>query len=112
MPTALGEKAIEKSSYTIVVTFVDEADAPVVPNAGLTWTLTDAAGTVINSRSNVALVEASTVKITLTGDDLAIGDNGNKRILTIQGTYDSDLGTDLALRDQAEFYIDDLLIVG
>lgn len=111
MPTTLEARAVEKSSYTITAAFTDELDAAVIPNAGLTWTLTDGAGNVINNRSNVDLTEAASVDITLSGNDLALGNNGNKRIVTVQGTYNSAAGSNLPIKDQVIFYIDGLVAV-
>lgn len=100
----------EEGSAIFTVAFTDEDDAAVTPNSGLTWTLTNASGTVINSRSAVALTPASSVTIKLSGDDLAIGANGIERHLLIQGTYASG-GDTLNIRDSAIFFLDNLVAV-
>ena len=102
-----GEYAVEKSTYVVTLAFLDEDNDPVTPATG-TWTLTDANGTVINSREDVAISGLdSSIDIVLSGDDLAIsaGFSGNSelRIFTFEGTYNSDLGVGLPLRDQLEF---------
>lgn len=112
MPTLITtQKANEKGTFKITAAFADETDASMTPNTGLNWTLTDDAGNVINSRSAVTITPASSVDIILSGNDLAIGNNGTKRILTIQGTYDSSAGSNLPLKDEIVFYIHDLLAV-
>lgn len=110
MPTVLTTKANERGSYLITVTFKDHNNVSVTPNAGLTWTLTDANGTVVNSRSAVAVSSAATVKILLTGLDLAVGDGllGTERHLLLEGTYNSDEGNNLPLKEQINFTINNL----
>ena len=110
MPTYLTTRAIEESTYIITATFTDEDDNPVTPNDGMTWTLTDEDGNVINNRSNVAVTESSSIDIVLSGDDLAYqseGDSG-RRILTLQGTYNSNAGLNLKVKDEAIFNIHNL----
>jgi hypothetical protein len=105
--------AIERSTYAIEASFFDEAGAAVAPNNGLTWTLTDGRGNVINGRSAVSISAAVTVTVVLHGADLALGawgplDTGH-RFLTFQGTYNSSLGTNLELREQVQFVIGNLV---
>lgn len=112
MPIVLTEKAKERSTYAISVTFKDDTGATVTPNAGtVTWTLTDSLGTVVNSRDNVAIASASTVVIVLSGLDLAIGGalHQRERRLLIQAEYDSDLGADLPLTEEIVFSIEDFV---
>lgn len=111
MPSHLSTPAVERSTYAVGVTFTDDNGALVTPNSGLTWTLTDDSGSVINSRSAVAITPATSVTIVLHGDDLAIGTNGRRRILYINGTYDSSLGSGLELKDEVRFEISDLVNV-
>ena len=110
MPTTITTNAIERSTYAITAAFTDETGAAVVPNSGLTWTLTDATGAVVNSREDVAIASAASVTVVLTNLDLAISTTyrDNRRLLTFEGTYNSSLGSNLAIRDQAEFQITDL----
>ena len=111
MPTKLTTDAIEEGTYVITAAFTDEDGDAVTPNAGLVWSLTDGQGNVINSRENVAITPATSVTIVLTGDDLAIGTNKTHRVLLVEGTYDSTLGSNLPLKDQATFDICDLVKV-
>ena len=106
--TALSN-AIEKSTYIVTCTFTDEAGDSLVPET-VAWTLTDGFGTVINDREAVSETPAATVNIVLSGDDLAIiSGMTNKRILTIQATYNSAYGTGLPLNARATFTIEDLV---
>lgn len=109
MTTILKLNAEEQSTYIVHAAFRDETGALVIPNAGLTWSLYDDKGNVINSRSAVAITSATHIDITLHGDDLAIGANGVKRKLTVIGTYDSTLGSNLELKSEATFEITPLV---
>lgn len=113
MPTTiLTPKAREKSTYGVTVRFYDDDGLATVPNAGLTWILTDARGNVVNSRSSVAITAASTINIVLSGADLAVSNPDDLlRVVTVQGTYNSTLGSNLPLKEEVGFYIDDLLAV-
>jgi hypothetical protein len=106
--------ALEESTYVITASFLDEDGSTVVPNVGtVTWTLTDLDGTVINSRSAVAIASASTITIVLQGDDLAlqnIEDSGVRKVL-VQAQYDSSIGSNLPLNDEVQFTIDHLVAV-
>lgn len=110
MPRTLEEKAVEEGTYPIIVEFHDGDGAPIIPNAGLSWTLTDADGNVINNRSEQPLPSQSSVTIPLKGADLALPNpKKTKRILLVEGTYNSDMGNDLPLLDEVTFYITDLV---
>lgn len=114
MPASLQTPAVKRSTYGIRAAFTNEAGVAAVPNVGtLTWTLTDLAGNVVNLRSAVAITSAAIITIVLHGADLALGGllQGSTRVVTIQGLYNSDLGTNLELKEQVEFEIADLLIV-
>ncbi len=115
MPTTITTKtAIEKSTFVVTASFVDAAGVAAVPKSGLNWTLTNSSGTVINSRSSVVIAPAASVDIVLSGLDLAMqtGERGKvRRVLTIQGTYDSDEGTGLQINDECVFLLQNLLVV-
>lgn len=114
MPLTLTEHAIEQSSYIITATFTDEGGNSVVP-ATIEWTLSTAAGVVVNSRENVAVaVPASETEILLSGDDLKIlsGEvNQAVRLFTVIATYDSALGLDLPLKGSIRFIVDNLRVI-
>jgi hypothetical protein len=114
--TVLSDHAKEEGAFTITASFTDEDDQAVTPNDGLVWHLTDKDGNVINSREDVALVEASSIDITLSGDDLAFqaaeaGLEKVLRILTLEGTYNSSKGSNLPLKDEVKFYVDALVYI-
>ena len=110
--TTLTTKAQEKSTYVVTAAFKDEDGDAVTPNSGLTWTLTDESGNIINLREDVDISSASSVNIVLTGDDLKWLAGVNKwRVVTIEGTYDSTLGTGLSFRDEVRFEIENLVAV-
>lgn len=111
MPVYLSPNAVEQSTYAITVAFTDEAGNPVTPNAGATWTLTDSNGNVINELEDVGFTEDDTITIVLSGADLTLVDNDKERVLTVQCTYDSDLGNDLSFKQEVRFFIDDLVNV-
>ena len=111
MPTTLTTHAVEKSTFVITVAFQDEQGNSVTPNE-LTWTLTDMNGNVINNRDQVSITPDSSVDIVLSGDDLALeGDAPELRVLTVEGTYSSDLGNDLPIKDSVRFIVDNLVAV-
>lgn len=109
MPTVIkidGEYAVEQSTIFITLAYLDENDNPVTPKTG-TWTWTDEDGTPINNREDETISGLSTENtIVLSGDDLALSDGftgiSEKRFFLFEGTYDSDLGSDLPLKDQLE----------
>lgn len=109
MPATLVSKAVEESTYVITASFTDEDGNAVEPEAGLTWSLYDKYGNVINEREDVTLTPATSVDIVLSGDDLALTSNDSGvRKLTVKGTYVSDLGT-LPLKDEVTFVVADLV---
>jgi len=103
----LDSRAIEGSTFAVTMSFTDEDGTAVNPDL-LTWTLVDINGNIINSREDVAVVSpTSTQVITLQGNDLAIPDPSTKeRILLVTGTYTSDLGSGLPLKESVKFFIE------
>jgi len=107
----LSEYAREEGTYGVELTFTDEDGDALTPNA-LEWRLSTTDGTVVNSRSGVAILPtASTVTVVLSGDDLEILSTQDNRLrrLTIVGTFDSSLGSNLPLHAECEFNICDLV---
>jgi hypothetical protein len=113
MPQRLTTHALEEGTYAVVCAFVDENDNAVAPQS-MSWTLSDLAGTIINSRDGIAVANpSSTQNVVLSGDDLAFlnaTDKGWRRLL-VEITFSSNLGSDLPLKDSAEFQIDNLIKV-
>lgn len=111
MPTTFATPAPERGTYVIDLTFKDETGALVVPTAA-TWSLTDTAGTIINSRSSVTISPlASTATLVLSGLDLAIGAGlvGTYRKLIVEFSYNSSLGSNLPMKEEFTFQISDFV---
>ena len=115
MPTIITTQAQEQSFMVFTVAFTDELDAATVPSA-ITWTLTDSSGTVVNSREDVAVgTPAASVDIVLSGDDLSIlsGETASivSRRLTVKAVVDTDAGSNLPVKAEAVFPLENLLNV-
>lgn len=107
MTIVLSTQPMEGGTAKFTVAFKDEDNAAVTPNWA-EWSLTDEHGIVINRLSGRPIVEAASVVIVLTGNDLEIlseYDTG-KRLLLVIGQYDSNIGSDLPFRKIAEFTIE------
>lgn len=104
----LDSRAVEKSTYAITLTFTDSTEQSVSPDT-LSWSLTDLDGNIINSREDVTVSSpSSTETIVLSGDDLAIPNRSKReRILSAEGTYTSDLGSGLPIKESVKFIIID-----
>ena len=108
MPVDLRESVPEEGTCVITTEFEDEDSNPVIPTA-ITWTLTDDEGNVVNSRENIAVgVPAASIDILLYADDVQIGVFGTVRRLLVQATYDSVLGSNLPLKGECYFTIENL----
>lgn len=111
MTTYLTEKAQEQGTFVINAAWYDADDDAVTPTTA-TWTLTKTDGTVINSRADVSISSIDTANdIVLSGNDLAVQSGESapyRRHLLIEAVYDADEGSNLPLRDQCVFLIDDL----
>jgi hypothetical protein len=111
MPTTITSvKAVERSTFVVTVSFLDEDDSPVIPNSA-TWSLVDIRGDIINGREDVVISPLdSTVDILLSGNDLVVtgGHDEDKRYLVVEAVYDSDLGSGLPLKDHLVFYVQNL----
>ena len=111
MPITLTVHAKEESTYLVTADFTNEQGKEVTPNEVL-WTLIDPISkAIINSRQNVSETPAASVDILLSGDDLAfLSGEANQAIreIKVEATYDSDLGTDLPLRNSARILVDEI----
>jgi hypothetical protein len=112
MPTTLVTKAVEKSTYIITCAFTDAAGAAVIPDS-INWTLTDAEGNIVNGRDDTSIaVPAAEVDIVLSGDDLACPHGRDRAlILLLEAIYDSTEGSNLPLREQVRFTVQNLKAV-
>lgn len=103
----LDEPARKLGAYGIRLKFYDETASPMVPDS-VAWTLTDKDGDVINDRDAVPIAEEdldSTMVITLSGQDLQEHASGEGRILFVQSTFTSDLGSGLPLPEWIHFTV-------
>ncbi|SPD73844.1 hypothetical protein PITCH_A2000013 [uncultured Desulfobacterium sp.] len=101
----------EQSTGVIPCSFRDRDGSPVVPN-WVRWTLTRN-GSVINEREQVDVTPGADIEIVLSGMDLQLLTTENKkkvvkRKITVEASYDSDLGDDLSLKGDYEFQIRNL----
>lgn len=113
MSVALDTRANERGTYVVDVSFLDEDENAVTPNEA-SWTLSDANGSVVNNRLEVAITPAETVSIVLSGLDLAVGGSleGTDRFLLVEFTYDSDIGSDVPATQEFKFQINDFAYRG
>lgn len=104
-------KALEGSTYVVIVSFFDEHKSTVTPTA-ITWSLYDDQDTpqVVNSREDVNISVAQFVEIVLSGADVtASPTTGSKRSLVIKATYNSStLGNGLPLNDVYTFDVHEI----
>jgi hypothetical protein len=103
-------KPIVESSCVVAVSFFDQDSPPsaVTPDS-VTYTLTDTAGTVINSVLDTAITPGTTVNIVLSGNDLTLDEGvGKKRRLLVEYVYDSTYGNNLPGKEEIEFEIADV----
>jgi len=99
----------ESSTLKVTASFTDESGAAVTPTA-VSWTLTDSVKNVVNARQAVALTAAASITFALTANDLAlVGYVGAERVLLLEWSYTSTLGTNLPGKAQLLFNIVDIL---
>jgi hypothetical protein len=109
----LTEVANEKSSYWVIVNFLDEDNGAMAPDV-CTWTLTDMEGNVINVREDVAIVTPELSEtLEFSGNDLAVdGNDIVNRLITLEGTYTSDVhGADKPFIIQIQFPVEPAIVV-
>ena len=98
------ERPLEKSTLVINAAFDDEEDTPVAPNE-ISWKLTDEFGSQITGALGT-ITPSTSVDIVLSGDDLIITNTEKlTRLLYVETTYDSNLGSNLPLKDYVRFDI-------
>lgn len=120
MPTFLDDpedRVQEKSTAVFTVTLKDEDGVAIQPAdiTSLKYSLSDTDGAIINNLNQQEILSPENPQeITLKGDDLQIlsGESGNVlRVLTILATYNSDLGSNIPLKDECRFWVDNLAAV-
>ena len=109
MSVSLSTTATDKSTLVVTASFTDENGDAVIPTAAA-WSLYNRERAIVNSRDEVTISGlAASVDIVLSGDDLDASANGRTRYLLVEATYNSDAGTGLPVRQEAEFEITDLV---
>ena len=94
------DSAIQGSTYVAVITFKDEAGDAMTP-VSAEWSLYDEKGEIVNSKSQVPIVVASTVNIVLSGDDIPYDPATSRAlVLSIAAVYDGDYGNNLPLNQE------------
>lgn len=110
MPVNTRKTVNELGSVVLQFDFTDASSVAAIP-ATLYWTLTDDAGTIINSRHHVAVAApAATTYLALSGNDCAVlSDTDNKeRVLLLEWTYVESLtGTTIPQTEEVLFSIRD-----
>lgn len=96
----------DQSTAIVTCAFCDGAGEAITPTS-VTWTLSDLFGNIVNSRENVSITPAASVSIVLSGNDLKYAD-GKNRYLLVEALYNSTLGSDLPLKEEAIITITDL----
>jgi len=97
--------ATKQGVFVVTFTFTDAAGTAIVPNVA-DWTLQDRAGVTMNGRIAVSITPASSVSITLEGNDLVSTDGVDEwRVFLVEYEYDSTEGTDLPMSGKALFKI-------
>lgn len=108
MPSSITPAAVERSTYVLTLTFTDSGGTAVTPSA-ITWTLTRKdTGAIVNEREDIDLTPvAGGTTLVLSGADLQVysGDASDRRLLTVEWTYDADEGNDLPGKDQIDFQV-------
>lgn len=103
--------AAEGSSYPVNVSFRDDNGGDITPDS-ITWSLYTPDGTVVNSRSAVAVSSpAADVTVVLTGSDLTklTTQRHEPRLLEVTAVCDSDAGNNLTYVQEFLFYIEDVV---
>lgn len=105
--------ANEQSVYWVTIGFLDEDNNDMAPDVA-TWTLTDLAGNLINSREDVSIDTPTTEEtVEVSGNDLAVdGNDIVQRLITLEGTYTSvNFGANKQFKFQIKFPIEPIVIV-
>ena len=97
---SLSVDVLEGGTIIVGASFEDEAGSSVVPNT-LTYTVLNEYEEVVNSLEDQTISPASSIEVTLSGNDLPAG----KLYFIIEGTYDSDAGSGLPLKGYATFTV-------
>ena len=107
----LKDKVNEESVLPLALVFKDE-DGVVMSPTSVKWSLSEADGTIVNSRTDVTL-SGPPYNLVLSGADTALQgtDDNLERRLTIRAVYTSTYGSGLKLNREIQFWIQPLVNV-
>lgn len=98
------EPVLDGSTKVVAVSFFDEALAAMTPTS-VTWSLYDEDGAIVNNRSDVVAIPATTVNIVLSGNDVVFVSPTSQRILVVEAVYTGVYGVGLPLKDYFKFTV-------
>ena len=81
------------SPSSITISFIDDDGLPFTPDGGLTWSLHDDLGNVINSHLNESISPAEKITVDFDESDEVIANNTTYRVFSLSGTYQNENGT-------------------
>ena len=97
---SLSVDVLEGGTVIVGASFEDSKGSSVTPNT-LTYTVLNEYEEVVNSLKDQTISPSSSIEVTLSGDDLPAG----KLYFLVEGTYDSDAGSNLPLKGYATFTV-------
>lgn len=97
----LDTSVLEGGTIVVTASFTDEDGNSVTPNE-LKYTLKKE-GMIVNEKEEESVTPSSSVDVVLSGDDLPQG----TLYFIIEGTYDSNAGSDLPLKGWAKIEVGD-----
>jgi len=115
MTNTISVKPNQNGTAVVEMSFTDEAVPPnAVTPTNLQWQLMKSDGTIVNDRSfadNSFSASGGEATVVLSWDDLALfgASDSGRRVFSIQGVYDSTAGYGLPIKDEAVFFIQQLL---
>jgi hypothetical protein len=106
MSSTIKTRPVEGSTATLECTFKDTNNNIIESRyiSSITWSLYDSENNIVNERENISEDINNLLIIVLTGSDLPYG----KLYFYVHVVYDSTVGSNLNLRDEISFYVENL----
>jgi len=112
MSLKVRQLATEKSTYILQIEFEllskNNIKIGLIPNSDIRWTLFDKDRNVINNKEDISLSNNNLVYIILSGDDLLLNGYPAKRLVVIEGTYNSSFLVNIPFYEEIEFTIENV----
>jgi hypothetical protein len=113
--TVVSTPVMERSTVSFALSFFDETSLAVAPNS-VYWSLSDVAGSWVNSRQNVGISNpTASLYLTLSSMDLQVSSNcqmeTESRRLLVSGNYNSNRGTGLSLNHLIKFDVTNISMI-